>query len=198
MKKLDLTNILTNLTTFDNLDNFGQFWQFPTIFTVFENVGQCWTTFYNFGQFWQFGYFWEFGQFGKMLTIFKIWTILSIFKFWKSLTIFYTFENFGQFWTKTILVIWIISDTDFNSDNWEPDFMTICVTCQLRVTLDSICNLAMFCSTKPRWCTNVELVSWNVFLEWLSLNLRGAELILKASNIYASRCSRTYFFIKEK
>ena len=30
--------------------------------------------------------------------------------------------------------------TDYNFDNWEPDFMTILVTWQLRVTLDSIRN----------------------------------------------------------
>ena len=31
-----------------------------------------------------------------------------------------------------------IWDTNYNSDNWEPEFMTIFVTRQLRVTLDSI------------------------------------------------------------
>ena len=33
-----------------------------------------------------------------------------------------------------------IWDTDYNSDNWEPEFMTIFVTWQLIVTLDSIHN----------------------------------------------------------
>ena len=33
-----------------------------------------------------------------------------------------------------------IWDTDYNSDNWEPEFMTIFVTLQLIVTLDSIRN----------------------------------------------------------
>ena len=33
-----------------------------------------------------------------------------------------------------------IWDTDYNWDNWEPEFMTIFVTWQLRVTLDSIRN----------------------------------------------------------
>ena len=33
-----------------------------------------------------------------------------------------------------------IWDTDYNSDNWEPEFMTIFVTWQLIVTLDSIRN----------------------------------------------------------
>ena len=31
-------------------------------------------------------------------------------------------------------------DTDYNSENWEPEFMTIIVTWQLSVTLDSIRN----------------------------------------------------------
>ena len=33
-----------------------------------------------------------------------------------------------------------IWDTDYNYDNWEPEFMKIFVTWQLRVTLDSIRN----------------------------------------------------------
>ena len=37
----------------------------------------------------------------------------------------------------TVNCIW---DTDYNSDNWDPDFITIFVAWQLRVTLDSIRN----------------------------------------------------------
>ena len=33
-----------------------------------------------------------------------------------------------------------IWDTDYDYDNWEPKFMTIFVTWQLKVTLDSIRN----------------------------------------------------------
>ena len=33
-----------------------------------------------------------------------------------------------------------IWDTDYNSDNWKPEFMTIFVTWQLIMTLDSIRN----------------------------------------------------------
>ena len=62
-----------------------------------------------------------------------------------------TFETFDQndkkTWpdtkktiTKTILETCDIWDTDYNSDNWEPEFMTIIVTWQLIVPLDSICN----------------------------------------------------------
>ena len=41
---------------------------------------------------------------------------------------------------KTILETCDIWDTNYNSDNWEPEFMTIFVTWQLIVTLDSIRN----------------------------------------------------------
>ena len=41
---------------------------------------------------------------------------------------------------KIILETCDIWDTDYNSDNWEPEFMTISVTWQLIVTLDSIRN----------------------------------------------------------
>ena len=55
------------------------------------------------------------------------------------------FENFWQLWEfMTILKIIDIYDfwwdPDYNSDNWEPEFMTIFATWQLRVTWDSICN----------------------------------------------------------
>ena len=42
--------------------------------------------------------------------------------------------------TKTIPETCDIWDTDYYSDNWEPESMTIIVTWQLRVTLDSIRN----------------------------------------------------------
>ena len=46
------------------------------------------------------------------------------------------FDNFE----KTVLETCDIWDTDYSSDNWEPEFMTIFGTWQLIVTLDSICN----------------------------------------------------------
>ena len=42
--------------------------------------------------------------------------------------------------TETILETCGIWEIDYNSDNWEPEFMTIFVTWHLRVTLDSIRN----------------------------------------------------------
>ena len=42
--------------------------------------------------------------------------------------------------TKAIPVTCDTWDTDYNSDNWEPESISIFVTWQLRVTLDSIRN----------------------------------------------------------
>ena len=57
---------------------------------------------------------------------------------------------------KTILQTCDNWDTDYNSYNWEPEFMTIFVTWQSRVTLDSICN-----SCDVLLCHLVLL--WNLF-----------------------------------
>ena len=54
------------------------------------------------------------------------------------------FDNFE----KTVLETCDIWDTDYSSDNWETEFMTIFGTWQLIVTLDSFAILAMFC----KWC----------------------------------------------
>ena len=56
--------------------------------------------------------------------------------FWKLRQLRQFFDNFE----KTVLESCDIWDTDYSSDNWEPEFMTIFVTWQLIVTLDSICN----------------------------------------------------------
>ena len=50
---------------------------------------------------------------------------------------------------KTILETSDIWDTDYNFDNWEPEFMTIFVTWQSIVTLDSIRNLDTQVSLAP-------------------------------------------------
>ena len=47
--------------------------------------------------------------------------------------------------TNTIPETCNIWDTNYNSDNWEPEFMTIFVVWQLRVTLDSIRNSCDVC-----------------------------------------------------
>ena len=49
-------------------------------------------------------------------------------------------KSFWEHLLRAILETCDIWDTDYNSDNWEPEFMTIFVTWQLIVTLDSIRN----------------------------------------------------------
>ena len=59
-------------------------------------------------------------------------------------------NTFREHLQRAILETCEIWDTDYNFDNWEPEFMTICVTWQLRVTLDSIRN-SCDVSEKIRW-----------------------------------------------
>ena len=121
------------LTIFDNFDHFQQSWQFLTILTIFDNLN-------NFWQIWQ---------------ILTILTIFTIFYNFNNFNIFYNVDNWRQLTTiftiqtiafailtieKTILETCDIWDTDYNSDNWEPEFMTIFVIWQLIVTLDCIRN----------------------------------------------------------
>ena len=49
-------------------------------------------------------------------------------------------NTFKEHLHRAILVTCDIWDTDFISDNWGPEFLTTCVTWQLRVTLDRIRN----------------------------------------------------------
>ena len=94
---------------------------FQFFFTYFGNLANFW-------------HCWQFWKYQPFLTH---WPILGNF------TIIYYFEIFWHFGIKTltstitILETYDIWDTDYNSYNWEPDFMTIFVTWQLRVTLDS-------------------------------------------------------------
>ena len=73
--------------------------------------------------------------------------------------------------TKTIPETCDIGDTNYNSDNWEPAFMTFCVTWQLRMTIDSIRNsYDVFVVT---WCKHLPYWHWTpfqqcfFFLEWI-------------------------------
>ena len=147
---------LTFLPIFENFENFWQFWQLSTLLTmltIFDNVWQFLTISDNFWQFltifdhfWPFltifDNFWQFGQFLKIWTICKdCWQFWQFLTNWNFLTILTIIDNFWQFWHfLTILETCDIWDTDYNSDNSEPEFMTFFVTWQLRVTLDSICN----------------------------------------------------------
>ena len=121
MRRHDLNNILTNLTIFDKFHKiFWQIWQFLTNETIFDKCDN----------------FWQSWQFLTNLTIFdkfdNFWQIWQIFNFCLILKMLTTF--------KTILETCNIWDTDYNSDNWELEFMIIIVSWQLRVTGDSICN----------------------------------------------------------
>ena len=138
--------------------------------------------------------------------------------FFTILTIFVNFDNFDisgwflttlqlrqflnfvwQFWH--FLQLWIIltmtmiiqetcglCDIDYNSDNWETEFMTISVTWQLRVTLDSIysCN---FCEVYPaykssklcKFCHSPNLgmllvtSNWYIISEYNEYGLKGGQ-----------------------
>jgi len=125
------------LTIFDSFDNFQQCWPFLTILTIFNNLDN----------------FWQFWQFSTILIIFD-----NVDNFWPFFNFFYNFDNFDNFWQlttiftiqtiafailtieKIILETCDIWDTDYNSDNWGPEFMTIFVIWQFIVTLDSIRN----------------------------------------------------------
>ena len=54
-------------------------------------------------------------------------------------------NTFREHLQRAILENCEIWDTDYNFGIWEPEFMTICVTWQLRVTLDSIRNSCDVC-----------------------------------------------------
>ena len=64
-------------------------------------------------------------------------------------------KTFWEHLPRAILETCDIWDTDYNSDNWEPEFMTIFVIWQLIVTLDSIRNSCDVFSTttKSAWLT---------------------------------------------
>ena len=81
----------------------------------------------------------------KTLTISdKFYNIWQLWQFLTTSKIYDKFDNFWQLWqlltTLTILETCDFWDTDYNSDNWEPEFLTIFVTWQSRVTLDSSRN----------------------------------------------------------
>ena len=69
-------------------------------------------------------------------------------------------DNFdANFLTYFQLVTCAIWDTDYNTDNWEPGFMTIFATWQLIVTLDNICNSCDIC-TYQLWKQTIISISF--------------------------------------
>ena len=66
---------------------------------------------------------------------------------WQFLMTFFYDDFDVNFWWLVTCDIW---DTDYNTGNWEPGFITIFVTWQLIVTLDSIRNSCDVCNTLSR------------------------------------------------
>ena len=64
-----------------------------------------------------------------------------------------------------------IWETDYNSDNLEPEFMTIFVTWQLIVTLDSIRNS---CDVYNNQCLKLETASWSCYDSSLKILLQAS------------------------
>ena len=128
------THSLTDTFSFDlNFGNFSDFqnlFRFLETFQIFEKISD----------------FWKFFRFVKNFHFQKQSDLQKMFR-----DDFQIFGRFSDFWkifrflgdnnsnkdNPRTCDIW---DTDYTSDNWEPEFMTIFVTWQLIVTLDSIRN----------------------------------------------------------
>ena len=112
MRRHDLTADFRRIFRFlENFQIFGRFSDFWKIFRFLED-------FKNFGRFWEdFQILGRFSDFGKIFRFLKDFQIFGRFSdFWK---IFRFLDN-PRTW-----------DTDYNSDNWKPEFMTIFVICRL-------------------------------------------------------------------
>ena len=78
---------------------------------------------------------WGAPPFGRFSDFWKIFRFLEDFQIFRKFSDFWKIFRFLN--NPRTCDIW---DTDYNSDNWEPEFMTIFVIWQLIVTLDSIRN----------------------------------------------------------
>ena len=88
------------------------------------------------------------GKFNKLAVTYHQHHLLlesMLVNFWQFLIIFENlnnWDNIQQFdnWKDSPGDLWHLKhvDTDYNSDNWEPEYMTIIVTWQLRVTLHNV------------------------------------------------------------
>ena len=153
MRKHDLTNILAIFWQFYQFLIFFEIcWRFSTIFTIltilyifwqFLIVWAIFESFDIFDNFWEFWQFWHFDNSDHFYNFFYNFDNFTFFlQFWQ-LTTFFTIQTIAfaiLTIEKIILETCDIWDTDYNSDNWEPEFMTISVTWQLIVTLNSIRN----------------------------------------------------------
>ena len=166
---------ITNLHRF-----FGQSLQFLKIFKLFL---QFLTTVDNF---WLF--FTLFDKFWKMYNIFgKFWQFLKFWHFWSIL----------QMLTMIILYSCGLWDIDYNSDNWEPEFVTIFVT------LDRIRNSCnVFFGNKgvsPIPSFKIETETCPVPTEgWCTLRLKSVRGIDFATPLYTlPQQESTYTFHRQ-
>ena len=103
------------------------------------------------------------------------WKIFGRFPdFWKIFRCLEDFQIFGRFSDFRKIFRFLdnprtcdIWDTDYNSDNWEREFMTIFVIWQLIVTLDSIRNSC-----------DVFLLYWFLQRAWSQMSLELSNIIL--------------------
>ena len=89
---------------------------------------------------------------------------------------------------------WLVTfETDYNYDNWEPEFMTIFVTWQLRVTLDSgpgqhsqFLQCLVFTTISP--------YPWKLLIIWDNLWTSQTMSICKARSLqfYKQNCDSTF------
>ena len=127
-----VTQSLTELLLLHTNSDPRDLWPLRHLFRVMRkhNLTNIYDNFDNFWQLWHFLHiFWQFANIGQFWLILIILTFLTIWAKTNTKTS-----------TKTILETCDIWDTDYNSDNWYPEFMTFFVTWHLRETLDSIRN----------------------------------------------------------
>ena len=123
--------------TFDQPD-FWKIFRFLRDFQIFGRVLDFWKIFGRFLDFWKIFIFLEDFQIFERFSDF-----CKIFRYLEDFQIFGGFSGFLE--NPRTFDIW---DTDYNSDNREPEFMTIFVSWQLLWHWTAFAILAMF----KQWC----------------------------------------------
>ena len=137
----------------------------------------------------------KFGTFATLNTILTIETFMTFMTFvqwWGDLT-----------WPKKSLRCCDIWDTDYNTDNWEPEFMTIFVIWQLIVTLDSIRNSCDVFGPSPKTAMKMLMIITTImimiiipimlFITWLSCR-RVNNLVPASLQRVSCFVSKNYFW----
>ena len=93
------------------------------------------------------------------------------------------FWKFRVFSNGAIIGTCDICDTDYNTDNWEPGLMTIFVTLQLIVTLDSIRNSCDVYQRIQIHCNFITKIKQIFFLDLLSEKDSYVEVLLSQRSI---------------